>query len=292
MVFFMRLISSIIFIGLFLSMVLASKENAKLIFFIMSSILIFMFIFEVGTMLENIQKYTYKLSISLVGALFVGAGFYAVLENLYFVHPMTVIFALTLWLGFLFDRKNGKASLNKIFNSAAVIYLVLVPFFFLINLFKLNDGQIYFFFLVAVTKIGDIGAYAVGVSTNKIMNGNHKIIPSISPKKSWEGTIGGLICTVLLSLFFMSFSDLINLKPNLWLFIFIGAVLFIGGFLGDLTASSFKRICEVKDSGRMIPGIGGAFDLLDSLLINGAVFYYLVMYLPIIQPNLFYSGNS
>jgi phosphatidate cytidylyltransferase len=108
------------------------------------------------------------------------------------------------------------------------------------------------------------------------MKGNHKILPSISPKKSWEGTIAGLVGSVLMSVVLWKYLQISG--ANAIVPIVFGVFLFIGGFAGDLAESSLKRICNVKDSGTLVPGMGGVLDVLDSLLLNAPVFTLLCIY--------------
>ena len=131
------------------------------------------------------------------------------------------------------------------------------------------------------------GGYIFGMLSGRWMkNGNHKICPSISPKKSWEGTVGGLLFSVGVSLIFwkiyaeapfcrMPFQ---NLGTSIWWYITAGVVLGIGSLAGDLTESALKRSAGVKDSGAIIPGMGGVFDVLDSFIYNGALFIVLGMW--------------
>ena len=136
--------------------------------------------------------------------------------------------------------------------------------------------------LILGTKIGDIGAYVVGSLSNKITGGrNHKLIPSISPGKSWEGLIGGLLISIGFA--FALFPAVTHHEFPVWVPVIPGVLLFFFGAAGDLAESSLKRICGVKDSGRILPGIGGVLDLVDSLMINAPVFvvmmYFLDMFL-------------
>ena len=138
-------------------------------------------------------------------------------------------------------------------------------------------GNVNFLFLVLVTKSMDTGGYIFGLLSNKVLpGGNHKIVPSISPKKSWEGFAGGLILTVLAACCFHWWGDL-----KLWWCVVTGVVLALGSFFGDLTESALKRRCDIKDSGNYIPGMGGALDVLDSFIYNGVLF--------IIMATVFYS---
>ena len=138
------------------------------------------------------------------------------------------------------------------------------------------------FFVMMVTKAMDTGGYIFGMLSNRWMpGGNHKIVPSISPKKSWEGTAGGVILSIAVSLLFywLFCSKGIGVNAPLGWDIAAAVVLALGSFAGDLTESALKRTCDVKDSGHWIPGMGGAFDVLDSFIYNGILFWLLVFFL-------------
>jgi phosphatidate cytidylyltransferase len=126
-------------------------------------------------------------------------------------------------------------------------------------------------FLCLVTKATDTGGYIVGTLTSKLPGGNHKIAPKVSPKKSYEGLLGGLILSVAVSLLFYRFAP--ETGRN-W-YILAAVVLSFGSFFGDLTESAVKRLCDIKDSGSFVPGMGGAFDVLDSFIYNGLLFFPL-----------------
>lgn len=130
----------------------------------------------------------------------------------------------------------------KIFNDASVIYLV-------------------FTFMGAW--VSDSGAYFVGT-----FFGKHKLCPSISPKKTVEGLIGGAITNALafaaLALFANNY--LLDIKLRVSVFAIIGVICCILGLLGDLTASLIKRECGIKDYGNIMPGHGGAMDRFDSVV--------------------------
>ncbi len=126
-------------------------------------------------------------------------------------------------------------------------------------------------FLVMVTKFGDIGAYALGMMTARRSGGNHKLWPKLSPKKSWEGLLGGWLASAAVALW------LAGLAGVGWLTaILLALLLTVLGLFGDLLESALKRAAGSKDSGR-IPGLGGVFDFVDSLLFNAPVFYLFVV---------------
>jgi phosphatidate cytidylyltransferase len=117
------------------------------------------------------------------------------------------------------------------------------------------------------TKSCDIGAYFTGRAIGK-----HKLIPWLSPGKTWEGLAGGVIVAALVSL-----ATLTPLAELHWAYaLLVGAVLAVVGQAGDLLASMMKRDAAVKDSGSSIPGFGGVLDVIDSPLLAGPVAYWLL----------------
>lgn len=132
-------------------------------------------------------------------------------------------------------------------------------------------GQYYVLYLIAVAKFSDMGAYLTGS-----LIGKHKMVPHISPGKTWEGFGGALAFSLLASygLRYLMPVKLSLLRP-LDLFI-LGLGLSVAAVIGDLAESILKRGTGVKDSGKLLPGIGGVLDLIDSLLFTAPLlFFYL-----------------
>lgn len=131
------------------------------------------------------------------------------------------------------------------------------------------SGVLLVFFTILVTKFTDIGAFFVGMHL-----GRNKLIEWLSPKKTWEGFFGGLATAVVASLAagsYLHFSGLARL-PDGWMGYPVGLLVYglVVGLLsvaGDLCASLLKRDASLKDSGRLIPGMGGVIDVLDSILL-------------------------
>jgi phosphatidate cytidylyltransferase len=125
---------------------------------------------------------------------------------------------------------------------------------------------------VLLVKSSDIGAYAVGMTL-----GRHKLIPWLSPGKTREGLAGGIATAALVG------AGLAAATPSgesiaaipIWLGAVAGAVAAVTGQIGDLAESLLKRDAGVKDSGRMLPGMGGILDVVDSLLFAGPALYWL-----------------
>lgn len=137
-----------------------------------------------------------------------------------------------------------------------------------INFFPGIEGTWYVLYFILVTKASDVGAYCVGS-----LIGRHKMIPSVSPGKTWEGFGGALVVSVGVSLLFAHFANrhLLGLTPLQA--VILGLLLGSSAVVGDLIKSIFKRESGVKDSGAFFPGIGGILDLLDSLLFNAPLMY-------------------
>lgn len=162
--------------------------------------------------------------------------------------------------------------IKRLFNSTAAAVLFAPSLILLLQSYFLEPRGYWLIFLCLVTKATDTGGYIVGTLTAKLPGGNHKIAPKVSPKKSWEGLIGGMLLSVAVSFAFFAVAP----QGGSWLWHTVTAlVLSLGSFFGDLTESAVKRLCKIKDSGSFVPGMGGAFDVLDSFIYNGLLFWPL-----------------
>ena len=134
-------------------------------------------------------------------------------------------------------------------------------------------GRLLVFYLIAVVKSTDIGAFVIGSRL-----GRHKLIPRISPGKTWEGFIGGVAVGLLVSLgiYFLTGGNFGVITMRIYDAIFLGILLPVMGTVGDLTESMLKRAANSKDAGRLLPGMGGALDVLDSLLFSAPTLYMYI----------------
>lgn len=123
----------------------------------------------------------------------------------------------------------------------------------------------YILFLIFLTQFNDVLQFLWGKALGK-----HKIIPKISPNKTWEGFIGGVVCTTLLA-YALKFLTPFSTEQAL----LAGFLIAISGFIGDLNISAIKRDLNIKDMGNSIPGHGGIMDRLDSLSFTALVFFHL-----------------
>jgi phosphatidate cytidylyltransferase len=130
-------------------------------------------------------------------------------------------------------------------------------------------GQFYVIYLIAVTKLSDMGGYVFGV-----LFGRHRSVPHISPSKTWEGFAGALATAVFASWLVVTLipGKLPALRP--FDIIFLPLLLGLAAIIGDLAESIIKRSLDAKDSSRVLPGIGGTLDLIDSVLFTAPILYF------------------
>lgn len=142
-------------------------------------------------------------------------------------------------------------------------------FHFLAAIRNAENGLALLGYLLVIVWTTDIGAYMFGRKFGK-----HKLWPVISPNKTWEGSLGGMIVAVILAGIYVSFVDT---GYNTIMLIIFAVILSIVGQLGDLVESAYKRHYGVKDSGKILPGHGGILDRFDSLLFVLPVAAFLLL---------------
>lgn len=182
--------------------------------------------------------------------------------------PLLLTVAIVLPLLWLLTRlqKEG-AFAGWAWTIAGILYVGWL-LSYLVALRGLDDGRNWVFFALFITFASDTAAFFTGRAL-----GRHKLAPNISPGKTWEGAIGGILGAVIVSLFFILSTPLI-LPLSWWQAVVLGLLVSIFGQLGDLAESLFKRNMGVKDSSSLIPGHGGFLDRIDSVVFAGVVVYY------------------
>ena len=184
-----------------------------------------------------------------------------------------IVLAFLIILIMQFARRDNSNAIVGISTTLFGILYVSWFFSFLVKIRFLLDGiegAKLLAFVLLVTKAGDIGAFFVGSKFGK-----NPLRPRVSPNKSQEGCLGGLFFSVAFAFLFKSF-----LPPqahfSLAQVLCLGAGLGIIGQLSDLSESLIKRDCNVKDSGKLLPGMGGVLDAIDSLLFAAPAFYLYI----------------
>ena len=125
-------------------------------------------------------------------------------------------------------------------------------------------------YLAVLTQLNDVMQYIWGKSL-----GRKKVVPKVSPGKTWAGVIGGVLTTTLLAVALAPYFTPLTLRES----ILAGLIIGIGGFFGDITVSAVKRDLHRKDSGAILPGHGGILDRVDSLTYTAPLFFHFVRYL-------------
>jgi phosphatidate cytidylyltransferase len=183
-----------------------------------------------------------------------------------------LVFALGVFLRQFPQKLNPVGIETMAVTLFGLIYVAwLCNFITRIN-FATGNGRYWVMYLVVVTKFTDIGAYLVGSTL-----GRHKMIPRISPKKTWEGTAGGVVFAVAGSLgCYFWLPKIAEDGMMAWQAAVLGLLLGAAAVIGDLAESLIKREAGVKDSSHILPGHGGALDLVDSLLFTAPLLYVYV----------------
>lgn len=184
--------------------------------------------------------------------------------------PIAVVFALIQFALYLKFHKDIK--LEGMLGMIILPILISFGFESLSKLVLANQKLLYIVLMFCWAAVADTGAYFVGVAIGK-----HKMAPIVSPKKSWEGLIGGILSSVLVSFIVcLIYSNCLDVKVNTLAVLLVTPIFVLIGVMGDLTASLIKRKCGIKDFGKLIPGHGGILDRFDSMLMISAALISLL----------------
>lgn len=239
-------------------------------------------LWEFYRMLDHDRLPNFKFTAMLCGAVMLAGSFYYFAQlgpvgSYDFETSVLVFFLLTMFTRQMFARLRHDEPLKTMAYTLFGLLYVLWLFNFVTKIVYLTPrsstgmvtGQFYCLYLIAVTKFSDMGAYLTGS-----LIGRHQMSPHISAKKTWEGFFGALGLALLCSL------GLFKLMPGhlsvlTWTHATIlGLLLGFAAVIGDLAESLIKRSTGVKDSGNLLPGIGGALDLIDSLLFTAPLLFF------------------
>ncbi len=182
------------------------------------------------------------------------------------IFPFALVAVFAIIVVFAYPRYKVEEAARAFFG----VYYVAVLFSFLYKTRMLPDGAVVVWLIFLSSWGCDTCAYCVG----KLI-GRHKMSPLLSPKKSIEGAVGGVIGTMLLTVGYVSF--FLKDAAQIWLLAFISAASALLSMVGDLFASAIKRNYDIKDYGRLIPGHGGVLDRFDSVLFTAPVIYFLAL---------------
>lgn len=257
--FWQRLLSGIAYIGLVIASILVHPIFFGVLFGIVTMMAVREYHHLVGS-----SRITTIGSVLAGGLLFTNMWCFYQVETLDIVEfaymqsayagVVAILLILELWL---------KAA-DPIRNWGNILISQLMIAFPFACMNPILDNSKYLLLALFITIwVNDTAAYCVGSLTAKRKNGNHKMFPRVSPKKSWEGLIGGFVFSLLTG-YVLYLVGWIDSLPKALIFTLVIAV---AGTFGDLMESLLKRTIGVKDSGKFMPGHGGVLDRFDSILL-------------------------
>lgn len=224
---------------------------------------------EFYTIFKNV---TVKPNLSqglIIGTLLYLLSLYSINQqelNIYLIGLLVLLFPL---VGFVELYRKNKTPFQNMGVTLIGLFYVVLPFI-LINVMRLNSDNYWpVLSIFILTWFSDTFAYLVG---RKI--GKRKLFERISPNKSWEGFIGGLVFSVLAGLVIAYFTEDSFVKYTLY-----GVIISSFGTLGDLIESMLKRSLKIKDSGTILPGHGGLLDRFDAVIFTIPIIYFLELFI-------------
>lgn len=256
-----RALFGLIYVTLIIFATLYSPKSLYALFFV----LMLLSIFEFKKLIKLTDSWIY------VSAVLCYVSFISFED--YNLNKLIYISILSLFLPFILQLFKRTGHSNQISGFYLAFFYVVTSFVLLVKIPFLIDYNSYnpivLLGLFVMIWVNDTFAYLVGKSIGK-----HKLMERVSPNKTIEGFLGGLVFALIAAYIISKYSVILDLKD--WLIIGIITVVF--GTIGDLVQSKFKREAGVKDSGTILPGHGGVLDRLDSVIFAAPfVFYYLML---------------
>lgn len=268
--FVTRTLSGVIYVGALSASILLGPVTYTVFFAVLTGLALWEFYHLVDKQLHTVVK---KAPAIFGGVYLFVTGFLSIAGML----PLRYVSLWFLLMLYLLIRELYNTKTNPFQQMAMVFFgqvYIALPLMFMGRLaYPMNDSGIYFPYLLlaffVLIWVYDTGAYLIGITCGK-----HRLFARISPKKSWEGLIGGVLLAIAGSI---GISYLIPGYMNMWQWVGFALVTVSFGTWGDLVESMIKRSLNVKDSSNMIPGHGGLLDRIDSCLMAApaAVIYYL-----------------
>ncbi|MBI5417962.1 CDP-archaeol synthase [Candidatus Poribacteria bacterium] len=267
-----RILSSVVLIPAILFILYYTNFSAFLITIVLIELLSFN---ELVNITKN-KNIPIKIDFGIIGIFILAASFLVfqepIFNNQLWMLNGFLFIGILLYFLYLLIKKEKFEFPKEIFS---LHFFVIIYIGWLLNhaalLYKLSVNFV--LLAMVITWSNDTGAYAIGT-----LFGKHKLAPMISPKKSWEGSIAGIVFGAIVAVVF----KLYLFESISYLNIIIGGILIsIAGQIGDLFESFIKRSCNVKDSGNSIPGHGGLLDRIDSLIFAFPMTYYFFKFIGI-----------
>ena len=226
-------------------------------------------------MFELYRVFQIEKSILAIITYIIAILYYCNLNWGWFADSMMITMLLIIALMFAYVFTYPKFEAKQLMVAFFGLFYVAIMLSYVYQIRMLENG-VYLAFLIFICSWGaDTCAYCVGM-----LIGKHKMAPVLSPKKSIEGAVGGVLGTALLTVIYLSiFRSQMNISgTTIAILAVISAVAAFISMVGDLTASAIKRNYDIKDYGKLIPGHGGILDRFDSMIITAPIIFYLAVY--------------
>lgn len=258
-----RAVSSLVYVAVILSAVLYSKYSFFALFFIFMMFCLYEF--------KNLIALSYKWTVVVAALIYLNAIEQQFVPQKYLY--IGLVISIFIPIIYQLFKPNITLTSSKLGHYFLALAYIAVPFALMVRIPFFNDGYeptliLGMFILIWAS---DTFAYLTGSTM-----GRHKLYEAVSPNKTIEGAVGGLLAALAAAFIISKYFSVLSLKH--WLVIAFIVVIF--GLLGDLIESRFKREAKVKDSSNFIPGHGGFLDRLDSLIFASPFVY---VYLHLIQ---------
>jgi phosphatidate cytidylyltransferase len=247
-----RIITAIVAAAIFLPFVIIGGKPLTFLTYLIASVGLYELLKMKNIRLLSVPGF---FSLALLWIFLLPMEFQKVLVMIDYSKAELSFLVLLLFLTYTVITKNSFSFEDVAFSILGTLYVGIGFYYFMETR---NEGLPYIFYSLFIIWATDSGAYFIGKSF-----GRRKLWPEISPNKTVEGSVGGVVCALIVGIMFSLFS---NIDATFVQLLIITAVLSIFGQIGDLVESGLKRHFHVKDSGNILPGHGGILDRFDSLL--------------------------
>ncbi|WP_064093681.1 phosphatidate cytidylyltransferase [Rossellomorea aquimaris] len=256
-----RIITAVVAAAVFLPIILFGKTPFIILMYLIASVGLYEALKMRGQWILTIPG---LLSLALLWVFLIPEDYIGIIQDFGYSKLELAFIAVILFLTYTVATKNRFTFDDVGFSLLSILY-VGIGFYYFID--TRLEGVQYVFYALFIIWATDSGAYFIGRAIGK-----KKLWPEISPNKTVEGFIGGIVCAIIVAILMTFFTELDMSIPKL---VIVTAILSIFGQVGDLVESALKRHYKVKDSGSLLPGHGGILDRFDSLLFVLPLLHFL-----------------
>lgn len=249
-----RIITAVIAAGIFLPIVIFGGIPVIIVSYLLASVGLYELLKMRKISLLSIPGI---ISLIILWIILIPSRYMFIWDHILFSKVEVILFAIFCFLAYTVATKNRFTFDDVAFSLLTVLY-VGAGFYYFAETRDAHNGLQYLFYSLFIMWATDSGAYFFGRALGK-----RKLWPEISPNKTVEGSIGGILSALVVAILFALFSDIDHSFLTIMIVTVVASVF---GQIGDLVESAFKRHYHVKDSGKILPGHGGILDRMDSLL--------------------------